>query len=194
MKRILRYRPSPSTAIALLALFIAVGGTATAATLISGRQVRDNSLTTKDVRNRSLLAHDFRRGQLRRGRTGPRGSVGPQGPPGVDQLVYPVSAAKPIASNGTASVAVSCPTGTFPTGGDVFALTPEPQSIVPNAVTDQGLAFTSGRPSGWSGTVHNNTGQTINAFAEAICANVNNPIIPQSSRRSGPHPRSTDNR
>jgi hypothetical protein len=192
MKRILRHRPSPSTALALLALFIAVGGTATAATIITGRQVRDNSLTTNDVRNnslthrdvrdRSLLARDFRRGQLPRG---------PEGPPGASQLQYPVSAPVTVPPGQTLGVSITCPRGTYPTGGDVFGLTiPEPRQIVPNAVTDQGLSFdASARPSGWSGRVHNPTGSNIFAFAEAVCLNVNEVIIPQSSRRSATRPR-----
>ena len=74
----------------LLALFVALGGTATAAMLITGKNVKDSSLTGadiknrsltgKDVRKRSLLANNFKNGQLPRG---PQGLQGPKGDTGT---------------------------------------------------------------------------------------------------------------
>ena len=85
-------RPSPATAISLVALSVALGGTSYAALRIGSGQVRDNSLTSADirnntvrsadVRNRSLRAIDFARGQLQAGAQGPAGAAGPPGPPG----------------------------------------------------------------------------------------------------------------
>jgi hypothetical protein len=85
-------RPSPSLIIALLALFVALGGTSYAVSKIGSRQVannsllskdlRDNSVQSRDVRNRSLLARDFKQGQLPAGPQGATGPQGPQGPPG----------------------------------------------------------------------------------------------------------------
>lgn len=76
-------RPSPAMIVALLALFVALGGTAVAARSLIGPRdiargavrsihVRDGTLVGADVRDRSLTPRDF------------RGSVqGPQGPPGT---------------------------------------------------------------------------------------------------------------
>ena len=82
--------PSPATAIALVALFIASTGTAVAGIVITGANVRNNSLsgldvrngslTTLDVKNRSLLPVDFKK--LAAGVAGPAGPAGPQGPAG----------------------------------------------------------------------------------------------------------------
>jgi hypothetical protein len=82
-------RPSPSLAIALLALFASLGGTSYAVSKIGSRQIannslrsddlRDNSVQSRDIRNRSLLAKDFKEGQLP---AGPKGDTGPQGPQG----------------------------------------------------------------------------------------------------------------
>jgi hypothetical protein len=82
-------RPAPSLGIALLALFVSLGGTSYAVSKIGSRQVannslrstdlRDNSVQSRDVRNRSLLAKDFKEGQLP---AGPKGDTGPQGPQG----------------------------------------------------------------------------------------------------------------
>ena len=53
-------------AVAYLALFVALGGTAMAAgPVIRGRDVVDGSLTGKDVRNRSLTGKDVRDGSLK---------------------------------------------------------------------------------------------------------------------------------
>lgn len=52
--RLLRRRPSPATAIAFLALFAALGGTAWAAVKITGANVVDRSLTYHDIKSDSL--------------------------------------------------------------------------------------------------------------------------------------------
>ena len=82
MKRALRYRPSASMAVAVIALIAAMGGTSYAALTITGKQVKDSSLSGKDVKNRSLLARDFKAGQLPTGAAGPVGPAGGPGPAG----------------------------------------------------------------------------------------------------------------
>jgi hypothetical protein len=67
---------------ATLALFVALGGSSYAAIQITGRNVKDSSLTTKDVKNRSLLKADFKPGQLPAGAQGLQGLQGFQGPKG----------------------------------------------------------------------------------------------------------------
>lgn len=42
-------RPSPALIVALVALFAAVGGPAQAARLITGKQIKDHTVTTKDL-------------------------------------------------------------------------------------------------------------------------------------------------
>jgi len=60
-------RPSPAMIVALLALFIALGGTATAAgLLITGRQVKDESLTGRDIRNNTVKGADVLESSLAR--------------------------------------------------------------------------------------------------------------------------------
>ena len=78
-------RQSPALIVAMLALFVALTGTAVATTsaLIGSAQIRNNSITGLDVKNRSLRPIDFR-GSVRgpRGLTGPQGVQGIQGPKG----------------------------------------------------------------------------------------------------------------
>ena len=89
MKRLLHW-PSPSMAVALTALFVALGGTGYAALTITGKNVMNSSLTGRDIKNNSvrsadvagLLAGDFKAGQLPAGPQGPAGPAGPQGQKG----------------------------------------------------------------------------------------------------------------
>ena len=73
-----KLRPTPAGVIACLALAIALGGSAFAATTLVPR----NSVGSAQVINGSLLKKDFKRGQLQRGPQGPQGGQGPQGPEG----------------------------------------------------------------------------------------------------------------
>jgi hypothetical protein len=73
--------------IGLVALCIALTGTAYAATLprnsVGGPQLKNNAVTSPKVKARSLLATDFRSGQLPAGPRGPQGLPGPQGERGA---------------------------------------------------------------------------------------------------------------
>jgi hypothetical protein len=59
---------------ATMALVLALGGTSYAAIKLPA-----NSVTTKTVKDRSLLSKDFKRGQLPAGKRGAAGPAGPQG-------------------------------------------------------------------------------------------------------------------
>src|SRR4051812_20694114 len=66
---------SYANVMATIAVFIALGGGAYAVTTLPR-----NSVTTVQVKNRSLLARDFRKGQLK---AGPQGAAGPKGAQGA---------------------------------------------------------------------------------------------------------------
>jgi hypothetical protein len=71
-----------------LALVIALGGTSYAAiTLprnsVGNKQIRSDAVTSGKVKNRSLLARDFKRGQLPAGPRGLKGDPGAPGTPGA---------------------------------------------------------------------------------------------------------------
>src|SRR5689334_19722741 len=77
LQSILKRRPSSPMVVAFFALFLAVSGTATAAKLITGNQIARNAITGKHVKNHSLTAADFR-GAVG-GAAGPAGPEGPRG-------------------------------------------------------------------------------------------------------------------
>lgn len=71
---------------------LAVGGSATAARLLTGKDIRNGSLTGADVRDGSLTARDLRPGSLPSGSRGPAGPAGPaglQGAPGTPGAAGP---------------------------------------------------------------------------------------------------------
>ena len=90
-----------------------------AAAKITGRQIKDGTITGKDVKNRSLSPTDFR-GSVRgpRGLTGAQGAQGapgPQGPAGpssVGQLTVVKSAQVPYGPSDVVMSAIAfCPSG-----------------------------------------------------------------------------------
>jgi hypothetical protein len=96
----LRRHLTYANVVATLALFVALGGSSYAAIKVTGKNVKNSSLTGADVRNNSLtgkdikliksgdvsdgslLAKDFKAGQLPTGPKGDKGQTGDQGPAG----------------------------------------------------------------------------------------------------------------
>ena len=84
-------RSSFSNLFALVAVFLVLGGASYAAIKIpknsaGTRQLKKNAVNSSKVKNRSLLAVDFRKGQLPRGATGAPGPAGPTGGSGPTGL------------------------------------------------------------------------------------------------------------
>jgi len=87
MRRIRRLAPSPAIVVACLALAVGLAGTGYAVT-----RLPRNSVTTVQVKDFSLLARDFKKGQLPAGPQGPQGPAGPAGAGAKWALVAPSGA------------------------------------------------------------------------------------------------------
>lgn len=95
--------PTPSMLVAFVALLVALGGTATAAVVITSKNIKNGSVTSADIKNStvaskdikngtvastdvkdgSLVAKDFKSGALPGGAAGPAGPAGPAGATGA---------------------------------------------------------------------------------------------------------------
>jgi hypothetical protein len=87
MKKITR-QLTFANVVACIALFVALGGASYAAfklpkNSVGTKQLKKNAVTSAKVRNGSLLAQDFKAGQLPAGKTGPQGVTGAPGKAGA---------------------------------------------------------------------------------------------------------------
>jgi hypothetical protein len=85
MKRILRSFASPAMIVACASLVVALGGVSYAVgalpkNSVGSAQLQKNAVVSKKVKDRSLLARDFKAGEIP---TGPQGPAGPQGAQGA---------------------------------------------------------------------------------------------------------------
>jgi hypothetical protein len=131
-----------SNAVAYVALFVALGGTSYAATAlprnsVGAPQIKTGAVRSGEVKDSSLLAKDFKAGQLPRGATGATGAAGLAGAAGAPGAPGATGAPGLAGLKGDtgptyAGQATQVPTSTFtnnvlntdlalPTGGKVYA-------------------------------------------------------------------------
>jgi hypothetical protein len=111
-------RPSPALVIALVALFVVLGGTATAASLINGKRIKPGTITAKQIKKSTITSDRIKNGTLTRsdlssatvnalrGATGPAGPAGPAGPQGA---AGPQGPAGIVAAQSTQVTSVNLP-------------------------------------------------------------------------------------
>jgi hypothetical protein len=114
--------PSPAMVVACLALVVALSGTSYAALVnvpansVGTAQLKANAVVSSKVKDGSLLATDFKAGQLPAGPAGPKGDTGNPGPPGLSG--YQLVTGQNVQANGIYnSVLMHCPPGTKAIGG-----------------------------------------------------------------------------
>ncbi|HVL95625.1 MAG TPA: hypothetical protein VM266_07170 [Solirubrobacteraceae bacterium] len=94
-------RPAPATLIALLALFVALGGPAEARRLIDGKLIRKGTVRSKQVKDRSLATRDLSRSAVASLTRTPTGSIGPA------QLAFGAVTADAIAAGAVTAPALA---------------------------------------------------------------------------------------
>ena len=167
------------TIIAITALVVAVlaatpvgqaaGRLALGKSSVGTAQLKKNAVTSVKVKNHSLLAADFKAGQLPSGPQGPKGDTGPQGPRGIMGTVQRYAPVESVPANSMATSTAWCNAGEIATGGggvtydgsgNVYLLTSAP---APGAVN--GTAF-----GGWGVEVRNTSGSAHDFHAYVVCA------------------------
>jgi hypothetical protein len=175
-------------AVALLALFVALGGTSyAAAALISGFQIKPHSIPRNRLTNKAITQLKGNRGP--RGAQGAQGARGPtgaqglqgvqgvQGPPGPVRLAYETTDVSVAAgSNGLGQV--PCPINMVATGGGVTTSSNDP-AITINESDWIDWALPPFQSNAWEASIHNGSANPVILFVDVICTTPN-----QHQRRS----------
>jgi hypothetical protein len=155
MTRILkRVAGRHTTVVAYLALFAALGGTAYAAVTVTGKNIKDGTVTGRDVKNRSLGTSKLSAtavGSL----TGDRGPAGPEGPPGPQGLKGDQGPDGPIGQTGakgdTGATGDTGPAGQGGPSGPVGPVGPQgPKGVSGWEYKTAGMYIPAGQQRGWS--------------------------------------------
>ena len=150
---------------------------------IASSKIKKSALTTKEVRNKSLLKTDFKPGQIPAGAAGPAGPVGPpgtagapgaNGAPGATSVVMRKGNVIKITANSFGTSSANCLPGEKATGGGAFnqsqvaAMAITSSYPIPNG-TDTATTLTGVVATGWRVWVANNSGTTNAVQAYVMC-------------------------
>lgn len=144
----MRRHLTPSLFISLIALFVALGGASYAAVKlpknsVGSSQLRKNAVSSSKVKNASLLAEDFKAGQLPRGEQGPKGDTGATGAAGASG----VTAANAATGSSLGITLSGSPQNVMST---TVSATPAGRMIVTGSFRMYNQASAGGNPSGSS--------------------------------------------
>jgi hypothetical protein len=173
-----RFRPSPSMAVAFVALFVAIGGSSYAVTSLPARSVGSkqlkrsavrnaniarNAVTGAKVKNRSLTAADIRVSSLAGVASAASAANATHSAlaAGLDRVVYvrqagavPPGPADPNAPATVGGASAPCPPGTFVVGGGVGVDDNTNTSVVDSFPEPGGRAWTARVDNSDSGAAH----------------------------------------
>lgn len=119
LKRLASRRPSHATVVAYLALFVALGGSAIAATRITSKQIVNNTITSTDIKNKTIKGKDVARNTL----TGTQISESKLGVVPSAKNAASAANANTVGGRSAADLTLHCPSGTDPFAGVCFEKT-----------------------------------------------------------------------
>lgn len=165
------WRRTLAVPVLVAAVAVVLGGTAGAASLITGAQIQDNtvqgwdvtnaSVASADVKDRSVGVADYTGPVI--GSRGPVGPVGPSGPAGISGTEYHVGPAVRLDPGTWSLPKATCPSGTKALSGG--AATREDSAgtrILTSAPLDNGV--------GWQTAIRNEGTDWITVHAWVVCA------------------------
>ena len=167
--------------IALLALFLALGGTSfAAASFINGKQIKPHSIPKNRLTNAAIAGLKGNRGargaqgaQGTRGATGAQGvqgvqgAKGNQGPPGPVDLDYETAAVS-VAAGTDGLGQVPCPINMVATGGGAVT-DPVGPAITINESDWINWALPPFVANAWEASIHNGSASTVTLYVDVIC-------------------------
>jgi hypothetical protein len=174
------FLPSHHTIVAYIALFVALGGTSYAAVTLSNnsilsRHIKNGQVKRSDLADRavnaakvadgSLLAKDFKAGQLP---SGPAGPQGPKGDAGITTL-------KVRAATATGRVVANCQPSERATGGGAHSVNGAVVASAPAGHPDAifvstGITHQEYTPTSWTAAARDATGNPVDVTAWVVCA------------------------
>ena len=173
-------RPSAGLVVAIIALIVAMSGSAVAASLITSAQIKDGTIKLRDI---STKARNALKGQT--GPVGVRGVTGLQGAPGANGATGLQGAPGANGANGATNVVVrqgtvssvlngasgivtaQCNAGERATGGGNSVSGLGGWQVIESFPTPGTAGST---PTGWRVDATNNTGSPNNLVAIVVCA------------------------
>ena len=181
-----RRLPSPSLAVSITALVVAMGGTGYAATKLSGSNIKAGTITGKQIKSRSLSAGKLSAAAIAQfkgvagpagpagaagpagpagaaGPAGVAGKAGPPGPAGVAGIVQLSSDPISLPANSQTHATKACPPYTQVIGGGVA-------SASGSTAVNVNSSFPTDSEDGWRADVNNATNSATTFTVYAICA------------------------
>ncbi|MEP6909110.1 MAG: hypothetical protein ABI896_01615 [Actinomycetota bacterium] len=130
--------------------------------------MKKNAVVSRKVKNRSLLAVDFKLGQVPAGQKGDKGDKGDKGEPGVPGAtnITVRSVNQTVSANSFATGEVSCLSGERATGGGMRSV-----GLLYSAYamrSSYSLPIDAASPTGWAATVYSTQYGAFRVYA--LCA------------------------
>jgi hypothetical protein len=178
MKRIsAKLTPSPSMVVALIALVVALSGTAYAAATINGKNIKKGTVTSKQIKDGTIVKADLSKKLSVTGPQGPQGVQGAPGTPGATSVSKYVWHSEDVANNIFEDRDIQCGAGEKLVGGGAGWETDAGAKEYASVVSFSGPVDSSGDPAsgsaaatGWGGAGQNTAGTVRDFEVFALCA------------------------
>lgn len=183
-RRKFRLRITPSIIISMIALVVALSSSATAALVITGKNIKNNAVASKHIKPKAVKAKHIKPKAVKGKHLAPgvKKKLNNAGAPGVDGITgYEVVRGTPknLVPNSWSADLVWCPSGKQAIAGGVSGnsihsqVTSSQPVIHDDADPGPGYAPADGVADGWHGAVRNNHSAATTLTVYAICATVN---------------------